>query len=180
MPVLLLASFWIFNLRFNLSGSMPIGLYQSHSFSKLSRGDWVTFCLPKELVKATKNEIQLPRGICPSGTQALVKEIIAIPNDHITVNKWVIVVNQKAYLAPQMLMDDYQQCTDKVINGYWVYGVNNPIFSWDSRYFGAVEKSAIQSIVRPILVWSNRELLEDFIQEAMTSSDSSSHSAGKK
>ncbi len=41
-------------------------------------------------------------------------------------------------------------------DGYWIYGANDPIRSWDSRYYGAVDREAIIGVYKSLLTLTIR------------------------
>lgn len=134
LPILLITWFWLLDLRFNLSSSMPIGLYRLHPYRTPERGDWVAVRMP-------------------NARHSLIKQIIAIPGDEVSLTDHSITVNGKEYLAPKLIDE-----APSNKNGYWLYGMNDPIHSWDSRYFGAVTEQAIQGVVTPLILTTHAEL----------------------
>lgn len=66
-----------------------------------------------------------------------------------------IIVNSQSYEAPVSTDQAIPNTIGRVdfnTTGIWLYGASNPQYSWDSRYFGAVDSAAIQSVVRPLWI----------------------------
>ncbi len=147
------------HLSINLTSSMPIGIYQRQATNSIHRGDIVALCLPKETALLGLKRGYLRKGSCPSGAIPVLKEVIAVPGDNVMVTKGDIIVNGKPYWAPIQIRDRMGRTmvTKVVLNqsqqarGYWLYGMNNPIYSWDSRYYGEVLRVYILGIYRRII-----------------------------
>ncbi|MES2142730.1 MAG: signal peptidase I [Pseudomonadota bacterium] len=100
-------------------------------------------------------------GSCPSKVIPVLKQVIAIPGDTVTLTDSNIIVNGFKYLAPFMPMDHNKQPLQKFIangsyqpsGGYWIYGANDPQNSWDSRYYGAVSRTAIIGVYKSFLTF---------------------------
>lgn len=157
---LLIALLAHYKLSFNISPSMPLGLYfKSHS--AIQRGDIVAVCLqnPYKALGLQQHYLITSHGIC-HGTMPLMKQLIAIPGDQVKLTNESIQVNDKTYLYPTHRQDsknrplavfprgDYPNTT-----GYWLLGTNNPQRSWDSRYWGFVQKEQIPYRFISLIVW---------------------------
>lgn len=153
--------FFIFHIRFNYTESMPIGFYQQVITTHINRGDLVSICLPDQLAKLALQSGYLRVGNCPSGVVPMLKQVIAVPGDTISLNNYSVTVNQIRYVAPFNVIDHNNRPIQKFItNGtyqlshsYWVYGTHDHIKSWDSRYYGAVSRAAITGIYKPLLTF---------------------------
>ena len=140
----------------NTSSSMPVGLYIKHNGS-IQRNDIVLVCLPipyREI--ALKRKYLEHGGIC-NGIDPVIKQVLAIPGDYVVLTNKFIEVNHKRYnyITKQRdrvgrLLISYPR-SKFYTNGYWVFGTNNPN-SWDSRYWGPINKKQIISNLH--LVWS--------------------------
>ena len=170
-----------FNLRLNLSNSMPIGFYRLYPGKLPQRGDWVSVCLQNPVAHQALQQGHVHPGRCPTGVEPLIKAVIATPQDHVIVSKRVVLVGDSVYISPVQRFDRQQQrltpYADRAMlihGGYWLYGINNPKYSWDSRYFGPVDSVAIQGVVKPLLIWKYGETLGETSYDTSTPS----HSAG--
>ena len=137
--------------RYNTSDSMKTGFYRVHKDIPIKLGATVEVCLPNNVAKMAYLRGYLKTGSCADGIEPLVKKIIAVPNDIVSVDSHGMTVNGMFYAAPQHKADSKGRVlvpfhlNNKKIDGYLLYGANDPDKSWDSRYYGIVPKSSIQS-----------------------------------
>ena len=170
IPIVILASLYFYLQRhylINTTDSMPIGLYEKYPIKNIDIGSLVSVCLDnKKAELAIKNHIISFNHQCANGSQMLIKEVIAIPNDDVEVMKDKIIDHHGLvtynYPAPRF---SFTPTTHKPVltfidtgkyksTGYWLYGRYDSTKSWDSRYFGEVSKQNIINILKPILIWS--------------------------
>ncbi len=157
--IMLLALMGIFHMRFNVTPSMPIGFYYQVSHPGiLKRGQTVEVCLPKIIGEQGLQRGYLNKGSCAGGFEPVIKELIAIPGDEIKINHEGIFVNKIFYRAPFIQLDmngqpmsSYPIKSIKSTNQYWLYGANDPEYSWDSRFYGGINRENIQGVIRPFL-----------------------------
>ena len=146
---------WIFGVRVNLTPSLPRGFYiTSHS----SRANLVEFC-----PQGTAASISLIRqyrtaGACPDGGAPLLKPAVAFPGDQVQVSADGIRVNGQLLANSagqfrdhlQRPLDPWPYGTYKVEPGtVWVISSFN-IYSFDSRYYGAIPEWSIRHHLRPL------------------------------
>jgi conjugative transfer signal peptidase TraF len=141
--------------RFNISSSMPIGIYKIQPSSDFKKGDLVAVCLPKNLAKYGFDRGYISKGSCSSGYAPLIKEVIATPNDYVVMNQAGITVNKVFYDFKQQQFDSQNrsltpQNIDQKIAGFLLIG-NNSKNSWDSRYFGVIDSSNINGRMQKII-----------------------------
>jgi len=157
--LLLLAILWFlvkqWGLIINVTLSMPRGLYIKQ-YGELSRGGIVSFCLTKPYQSFGLQRLYIAKGVACNGADALIKEVIAIPGDSVVLQDNFIKVNNTVYLYKTHYRDSIGRklfvCPRGVyknITGYWVIGVNDSR-SWDSRYWGEIQKKQIIAKLRPI------------------------------
>lgn len=148
--------------RINTSSSMGVGLYYIYHSDEISKGDYVAFCLPTKLAVFALNRSYLHSGDCPSGTDPLLKQVAAISDDVVFLSSNGVVVNHKQLSHSNVLMNDHagKQLNHVPFGLYqlnaaqvWLYGVVSG-HSWDSRYFGPVDKKYIIGVVKPLLTSS--------------------------
>jgi conjugative transfer signal peptidase TraF len=171
IPLLFLLFLWVMHyfVVMNITDSMPIGLYQKDFNQIIKRGSYVGICLNEAESKlAIKSGILIENHQCNSGSDLLIKEVIALPSDQVQVtNKHMIVTeNNKTtiYDAPRFLYSPKNQkpvltfvdLGNYQSKGYWVYGSNNQKYSWDSRYFGELTKQNIRYVLTPIWTLSSQ------------------------
>ena len=168
MPlVVLCASYFIFTRYFiiNITDSMPIGLYKKINANNLEKGDIVSVCIDNnKAMLAIQNSIIVANDQCSNGSQMLVKEIIATPDDNIEITGSDMDVTLGdtvyRYAAPRFAFSP--RTKEPVLTlistgtykstGYWLYGSYDYENSWDSRYFGQVSRANIINKLEPIFV----------------------------
>ena len=140
--------------RINITPSIPRGIYKVEETKKFKTNDLVMVCLPNKVAKYANARGYIFKGSCDNGYSPLIKEIIAVPNDFVKMNKNGVTVNGKFYNLKQQLLDSHGRFLEpKTINqkiqGYLLIGYNSPN-SWDSRYFGTVQSKDIQGVMHAI------------------------------
>lgn len=140
--------------RVNFTPSMPLGVWRVIAIppTGYQRGQVAAVCPPVDAPF-------LPRGSCPLGMQPLLKQLVALPGDVVTVTPIGVSINGGPLLphsAP--LIEDSsgqplpQQRGTWRLTGFWLYGADSPR-SFDSRYFGEVPAAALTGVVRPVLLF---------------------------
>lgn len=151
---------FVAGVRVNLSRSLPLGLYQRVSTeSEVRRGSIVIVCLPEEWGRFASQRGILGTGSCPGGSYGLGKIVVAAGGDLVTISAGGIYVHERllpdgAPLALDELgrkLPTYPPGSYTLGSGeLWLYSPHQT--SFDSRYFGPVERSSVQAVIKPILV----------------------------
>lgn len=150
---------------------MPIGFYRRIMITKIKRGDLVAVCLPKRIAVVALERGYLRAGNCPSKVIPVLKQVIAVPGDTVILTNSNITVNGVKYTAPFMPLDHNKKALQKFISnglyqhtdGYWIYGANDPINSWDSRYYGAVTRKAISGVYKPLWKFKDKAFVKPYL-----------------
>lgn len=154
-----------FGLMWNISDSLPLGIYQQVDKPELERGDIVMFCLSGDAAELTKIRHYVPRRWLRTGCEydlvTLMKPIAGIPSDRITQDASGISVND--VLVPNSVRLDKdgrgevmpKPTLPAVIptDNYLLLSPFNP-YSWDSRYYSVISKDAVRGVVRPLLTFA--------------------------
>ena len=159
--LLIVVVFFRFGLGLNLTPSMPMGIWQETNH--IIRGAFITFCLPEDngMHRLVERRAYLPQGKCSDGFAPLLKQIVAMPGDLVDVTQVAIKVNGKIYAHSKTLLTDSKGRDMPYIapgqykvteNTYWVLAIDHPN-SLDSRYFGAIPKSAILHAMKPVAIF---------------------------
>jgi conjugative transfer signal peptidase TraF len=130
----------------NLSWSMPIGLYRV-THDPLRYGQLVVVCLPDEVAVRAQARGYIGRGECRNGSKPVLKEIVAMAGDTVTVGPEGVSIN--GMLMPNSTVlerDSAGRVTQHVpwgsytltANVVWVMATHEPN-SFDSRYLGFPE-----------------------------------------
>ena len=152
---------WGLGIIFTDTGSVPVGFYRIVPLGTIQRGDFIAFCLPDSMARLGLRRGYLKTGFCAGGSDALIKQVIAIPGDHLEVSDEAIRVFHQGfswfYGAPTRIFDHQHLPVHRFIvsgtviaRGYWVYGAGNPVYSWDSRYYGEISRANIQHRLVPL------------------------------
>jgi conjugative transfer signal peptidase TraF len=130
---------------------MPRGFYILSQSKIVHRGDYVVVCLPKTLSNFALQRGYLMRGYCPSGSQPLLKKVVAEGGDIVALTSSDVRVYHNQLLNSVTLKTDlHNRSIPAVLRGtymlkqntLWLYGLKSPR-SWDSRYFGPIESSGV-------------------------------------
>jgi conjugative transfer signal peptidase TraF len=147
-----------FGVMINTSSSMPLGFYIKNNL-KINRGDIVAFCLQSSYAKIGLQHHYLKYGFKCDGARSLIKQVIAMPGDNVQLADEYISVNNKLYFYKTFHLDrqgrhlaSFPRGTYFSKNEYWLIGVNDP-HSWDSRYWGPVQRQQIISRLTPLFIW---------------------------
>ena len=147
-------------LQWNDSVSMPIGLYRVIN-SPVKRGDIVATCLPEAIAQFGLRRRYLGAGLCATGSEAVVKQVVGMSGDTVLLTVHAIKINSEPLPHSETLRRDKAgRDLPSIARGaynlsptqLWLYG-NHNAHSWDSRYYGPVDKHYIQSVLKPVLVW---------------------------
>jgi conjugative transfer signal peptidase TraF len=126
------------------------------------KDDYVMFCPPRlELFDTARERGYIGAGFCPGGYGYIMKRVLAAKNDAVTVTQEGVRVNGKllpfsAVLGadqggrplPRYRSNGYTLNEDQVLLMTDVYP-----FSFDSRYFGPIDRSQIKSVIYPVFTW---------------------------
>ena len=157
-PVLLLVMGWLAGLRLNMTGSLPVGLYVI-SPSLPVRGALVLACLPAKVAAFAHARGYVPRGEeCPNGVAPIGKPVAAIAGDTVAVTPAGLFVNGAPVPNSRALATDRKgrplpqlRATRSVVQPgtIWIVSSYSP-FSFDSRYFGAVDARQVRASLQSL------------------------------
>jgi len=150
--------------RLNVTNSLPVGIYRVIP-SPLHIGSYVAFCLPESAGRLSVERDYRPRGKCPDGGAPFLKQVIAVPGDHVSFSSAGIAVNgtllPKTAPFPQdragrpmqpWTFGDFEVAWGEV----WVGSTYNR-YSYDSRYFGPIRSKLILYSLKRVLTVSAPE-----------------------
>ena len=143
-------------VRFNGTPSFPAGFYVV-SGKHAEKGDLVLVAVPKiPVLEMAKERGYLNVAYC--NVNHLLKRLVGVAGDRVTIDSTGVAVNgiRLENSAPlkldaagrplvPYLLKDYVLGPDEVL----LMSEYNPA-SFDSRYFGPVESTEIESVVRPL------------------------------
>jgi conjugative transfer signal peptidase TraF len=139
-------------LIWNASASAPLGIYWVTRDETISRGDLVLAELPD-----AARHLAAERGYLPSGVP-IVKHVAAISDDFVCANSGIVVINNR--VAADTLLIDRQGrplpawTACRMLTQGEVFLLNEGVrASFDGRYFGPVNSSAIIGSLVPLWIW---------------------------
>ncbi len=146
--------------RLNVSDSYPVGIYQVTPTQPYQPGDLVSFCPPSnDIIKMGLSRGYLKRGLCASGTTPLVKKIMAMNGERITLDD-VVQINHNVWKDfPVRSVDSHHRLLPKLTDftlqqgEMFLLSDYAPASSFDGRYFGAIQASSILGKARPIFIF---------------------------
>jgi conjugative transfer signal peptidase TraF len=147
-------------LAWPVSDSLPRGLYLFVP-GGAQRGDVARVCLPAAIAGyALKRGIEQPGGDCPNGLLPLGKVVAAVEGDVVDVERDGVRIDgtlwpqsqQKAYDLHGRRVDLRQPFGPQRLGPGLVWLMGRHRDSWDSRYFGAIERSALGGRFVPLIV----------------------------
>lgn len=148
----------------NTTKSIPLGLYQrvNTPVDDARIGDIVQVCLPaKPEIDEGLRRGYIDAGHCPSGYGYVLKILAAKVFDEVSINEQGVFINGVRWPNSTPLKEDGHglKMPHIVFNNY-ILKYNEILLmtdhsptSFDSRYYGIVDKSCILSILRPVYVW---------------------------
>lgn len=156
---LLITFSWAQGWRFNLSGSMPVGLYQLTP-ERPQRKDPVVFCLardnPYSVLAAARG--YLGAGSCPSGLKPLLKRLEGLAGDEFLAGESGIWLNGRLLANSAWQPEDSRGRPMPGSNLVWHRNLTiepgwalvmseGRELGFDSRYFGLVEEQPLLKAV---------------------------------
>lgn len=150
------------HLRINTTPSMPLGLWGVVSPAyALPRGTAVLACLPGQAAIFASVRGYIAHGDCPGDVEVVLKRIVAVAGDVVTVSEGGLAVNGVALpgTAPRK-HDTAGRDMPAVPAGTYavepgtVWLSTSQTRSYDSRYFGAVPLVSVHGRAFPIITGS--------------------------
>lgn len=143
--------------RMNMTRSYPLGLWRIEAQAREYRaGDVVFICPPgDETFDLALERGYLPRGLCPGGAGPLIKEIVAVAEQVVTIGESVIIDGAMLPDSTVRRIDSegraLPQATGGLVPAGHVFLHSAFLGSFDSRYFGPVPASGILGLARPVI-----------------------------
>jgi len=141
----------------NVSTSAPLGLYRTIAGTP-TRGTFVVVCLPADVAAFGRARGYLSAGNCAAAAQPVLKRVVAVTGDTVTVDGTGVSVNGEPFSTQSVQERDHAGRPlphlpfghHRVASGQvWLLGLS-ATSSWDSRYFGPVPVSGLRGIARPV------------------------------
>jgi conjugative transfer signal peptidase TraF len=147
--------------RINTTKSIPVGLYWT-SGEQVEKGAYVLFCPPQVGVfTEAKARGYIGAGFCPGDYGYMMKRVLAAKDDTVLVADDGVRVNGELlpFSAPRTAdaagrpMPRFQSDRYTLGNAEVLLMSDVSATSLDGRYFGPVNRSQIQTVIRPVFTW---------------------------
>ncbi|MBS1213507.1 MAG: TraF peptidase [Proteobacteria bacterium] len=143
--------------RVNTTASMPQGLYWVQS-QKPDKGSLVLFCPPNsQIFREAQARGYFGAGFCSSRSEALLKRIVAVEGDQVTISDQGIVVNGQRLTHSAPLKTDPAgrplpafTAERTLAAGQVLLMADRHPRSFDGRYFGPVDERLLKAVVVPV------------------------------
>ena len=147
--------------RVNTTRSIPVGLYWASS-KPVEKGDYVFFCPPQMVIfDMAKERGYITSGFCPGNFGYMMKRVLAVKNDAVTVAGEGVRVN--GTLLPLSAVREVDK-GGRPLGGYepnsYTLGDSEVLLmsdvsslSFDGRYFGPINRSQIKTVILPVITW---------------------------
>ncbi|HHX7430305.1 conjugative transfer signal peptidase TraF [Legionella pneumophila] len=157
--------FHALGFRINLTESIPVGLYRITSTDHI-KNTYVIFCPDdRTAFRLAKNRGYIDHGLPCGGYGYLMKKVVAVSGDVISVTPQGVFVNQDRLpyskpklkdgmnrALPQWRITHYPLQNDEVMTM-----TNQSEWSFDGRYYGLVHTRQIKGMITPIWVSNKQE-----------------------
>jgi conjugative transfer signal peptidase TraF len=145
-------------IRLNTTPSIPVGVYQLTD-DPIVKGSYVYFCPPPAPVfDMAKERGYLAGGYCPGGYGHLMKKTLAVNGDVVAIGAGGVHINGLFLpLSSPVLTDGAGRPlpkfeTSKVLGSdEFLLMADNNGSSFDGRYFGTINRTQIEGVIRPVL-----------------------------
>lgn len=145
-----------FFVTINLTPSIPVGVYLKTSDPN---APYTRFCLDPKYVAVLRNHGVVSHGSCPDGSEPLIKPVI-----HATPTDPIILTAEGFRYRGKLLPNTVPKAI--ALDGkpleHWAFGIYRSDMwavssynanSYDSRYFGPINKASIVSRARLLLTF---------------------------
>lgn len=140
-------------VAYNTSSSAPLGWYRIQPVTSPKVGDYVLATLP-----TVAAALAAQRGYLPAGVP-IVKHVTAVAGQHVCARDDALTIDGAP--SARILRSDRQgrplpawrQCRSLASGEVFLLSPSNPA-SFDSRYFGPVDASAVRGQAVPLWTWS--------------------------
>jgi len=142
--------------RFNLTPSMPKGIYRLAEGQRIERGDLVSLCLSGSFSSLALERGYLRPGSCPDGSAPLLKVVAGLPGDVVDLGPDGIRINGQLQPGSQAQAFDREHRPMPVARdlapgrivpeGAALVLSDKHSGGFDGRYFGLVSMTALRKV----------------------------------
>ena len=157
---LLSAVAYALGLRLNTTPSIPVGVYRLTD-DPISKCSYVYFCPPPAPVfDMAKQRGYIGGGYCPGGYGHLMKktsaakgDVVVIGADGVHVNGLLLPLSVPALADGAGRPLPRYQAALVLGSAEILLMADRNSSSFDGRYFGAINRTQIEGVIRPVLTW---------------------------
>jgi len=149
--------------RFNLTPSIPVGLYWVTQ-KPIKKGEYVLFCPPqKSAFQEALKRGYINSGWCKGGYGQMMKKVLATSGDMISINSSGVWVNHYllSFSAP-LTQDGHGRKLPSINKAHYTLNpsqlllmTDQSALSFDARYFGLINQSQVLAVIRPVVTWKS-------------------------
>lgn len=159
------ALFHAMGFRINLTESIPVGLYRIIS-TEPQKNTYVIFCPDdRQTFRLAKNRGYIDHGLYCNGYGYLMKKVVAVSGDILSVTNEGVYVNQMLipYSKPKLkdginrTLPQWQVMNYQLKENEIMTMTSQSEWSFDGRYYGLVHTRQIKGMITPIWVINKRE-----------------------
>ena len=151
--LLLLFKYLSSHYLIQVSASMPKGVYKIKAAESFSRGQIVIFNIPKSVSSLVEKRRWAPESL----TYLLMKPVAAKAGDQILISQKGLFING-SYVGAVKRFDSAGRPLPAIFGEFVLR--QNELFaasrhenSFDSRYFGPIQTSAVKGVVEPLIIF---------------------------
>ena len=147
--------------RINSTRSIPVGVYWLSS-DPVVKGAYVIFCPPQVGVfDEAKARGYIGAGFCPGEYGYMMKRVLAAKDDAVSVADDGVRVNGELLAHSKPIQADksgrplprFQASTYTLGSAELLLMSDVSDTSFDGRYFGPINRSQVQTVIRPVITW---------------------------
>ena len=159
--LLLAAGGYAAGARVNTTKSIPVGLYWTSS-APVEKGAYVLFCPPQlGVFDDAKERGYIGAGFCQGGYGYMMKRVLAAKDDAVSVADDGVRVNGELLAHSKPIQADksgrplprFQASTYTLGSAELLLMSDVSDTSFDGRYFGPINRSQVQTVIRPVITW---------------------------
>lgn len=155
----------LLGVRVNTTRSIPLGIYLRVD-APIESGAYVTFCPPPvDVFREALERQYIGAGFCPGGFGLMMKRVMAATGARVTVRQDGVWIDGRLLARSVPLAGDGDglplpryQADDDVLSEFQLLlmGDVSP-YSFDSRYFGPIQRQQIKDVVVPVVTWGEAD-----------------------
>ncbi|MFU8797090.1 MAG: conjugative transfer signal peptidase TraF [Gammaproteobacteria bacterium] len=148
-------------LRINTTKSIPFGFYWITN-TPIEKGAYVIFCPPKNSIfDEAKKRGYISVGFCQGNYGYMMKRVAAVKGDIVSISSEGVCVNGKLLpVSKPFIADAAGRPMFRHAPSVFTLGTSELLLmsdvsavSFDSRYFGPINRSQIIGVIRPVWTW---------------------------